>query len=123
MIKDFFISFRENFKEKTANPFLGTYIVVWLIRNWELAYSVFNFDDDYLLSDKVQFVKNYYYDVSLFTEVTINILITFLVLIISYLLINVSRLIINFFEKIVTPLVYKWTDKSSIVLKSELLES
>ena len=46
MIKDFLVSFKDNFKEKTRNPFLGTYLIVWLIRNWELIYTLFNFDQN-----------------------------------------------------------------------------
>jgi len=32
-VKDFLISFSDNFKKKTQNPFLGTYLIVWIIRN------------------------------------------------------------------------------------------
>ncbi|WP_377717329.1 hypothetical protein [Pseudofulvibacter geojedonensis] len=60
MIKDFLISFRDNFKEKTRNPFLGTYVIVWIVLNWELIYTLFNFDDNYKLENKVAFIKAYY---------------------------------------------------------------
>lgn len=47
-----FESFVDNIKQKTTNPFFGTLILVWLVRNWELIYTLFNFDKDWLLSDK-----------------------------------------------------------------------
>ncbi|MGZ4044308.1 MAG: hypothetical protein ACXVO9_13980, partial [Bacteroidia bacterium] len=118
MIKDFLISFRDNFKEKTRNPFLGTYFAVWLVRNWELVYTIFNFDNDCKLADKVGFVKNYYHRINFFENLGINILWAFGLLIVTYILLNLSRLIINTSEKRLTPWVYQITDSKSIVLKS-----
>ena len=48
-----------------------------------------------------------------------NIWVTILLLIATYTLLNLSRVIINFFEKIVTPIVYQFTDKGTVVLKTE----
>lgn len=118
MIKDIFLSFRDNFKEKTTNPFLGTYLIIWMIRNWELVYSLFNFDHHDTLETKVNFIKEYYRS-NLFIEgIFWNILWTFGVLIITFLLLNVSRAIVNLFEKQLKPWIYKLTDSKSIVLKS-----
>lgn len=44
MIEDLFVSFKENIKGKTTNPFFGTLILVWIFHNWRLIYSIFNFD-------------------------------------------------------------------------------
>lgn len=118
MIKDLLVSFRENFKEKTANPFLGTYFMVLLIRNWELVYSIFNFDKEYKLVDKITFIKNYLLEREFISDLIINIFISFGILIATYLLLNLSRLVVNFSEKKITPFVYKITDSKSIVLKS-----
>ena len=52
-------------------------------------------------------------------DLLICILITIIVLIGSLILLSLSRLIVNFFEKIVTPRIYKLTDESSIVLKQD----
>lgn len=117
MIKDFLISFRDNFQEKTTNPFLGTYLLVWLIRNWELVYTLFNFDKDTKLLDKVSYIKSYYSQVSFFENILTNILWAFALLITTYILLNVSRLIVNLSEKRVAPWVYKITDSKSIILK------
>lgn len=118
MIKDIFTSTRDNLKDKTSNPFLGAYIIVWLIRNWRLVYTLFNFDKEDKLKDKIDFVKTYYTEVNFIHNILLNILWAFAVLIITYLLLNISRLIVNLSEKRLTPWVYKITDSKSIVLKT-----
>jgi hypothetical protein len=117
MIKDFLISFRDNFKEKTRNPFLGTYLIVWIILNWELIYTLFNFDDNYKLENKIAFIKTYYTEQSFVGNLFKTVLWAFGLLILTYLLLALSRLITNFSEKQITPWIYKITDSKSIVLK------
>jgi hypothetical protein len=119
MIKDFLISFKENFKEKTRNPFLGTYLIVWIIRNWLLVYTLFNFDKKHDLDFKINFIKTYYYENDFITNLLTNILWSFALLILTYVLLNASRFIINLSEKQITPWVYKITDSKAIVLKEE----
>lgn len=118
MIKEFLVSFSDNFREKTRNPFLGTYILIWLLRNWELVYSLFNFDNTYKLADKIEFIKMYYTTHSFTEGVLWNLGWTFLVLTITYLVLNMSRVIVNISEKQLKPWIYKKTDSKSIVLKS-----
>lgn len=43
---------------RLRNPYFGAVITVWIITNRVLVFSIFNFDDSYSLSDKIQFVKN-----------------------------------------------------------------
>ncbi|MFV1447816.1 hypothetical protein VBZ51_01645 [Maribacter sp. HS] len=117
MIKDFLISFKDNFKEKTRNPFLGTYLVVWIIRNWLLVYTLFNFDPNHNLKFKLNFIEEYYIKNDFLLNLATNILWAFAILIITYLVLNISRFIINISEKQITPLVYKISDSKSIVLK------
>lgn len=114
MIQDWFNSFKGNFNQKTTNPFFGTLLMVWVYKNWVLIYAIFNFDDSYTLENKINFITNH-----INYNILLDIAVTFAILSFSYLLINISRLIVNFFEKKITPLIYKLTDKNSIVLKSE----
>ncbi len=125
MIKDFIMSFRENFREKTTNPFLGTYATVWVIRNWELVYTLFHFDDNYALQQKIDFINSYYHDKSFVAGLLFNILYTFGALIATYIVLNASRVIVNLSEKRLTPWIYLKTDSKSIVKKEvyELLRS
>lgn len=119
MIKDLFVSFSDNFKEKTKNPFLGTYLLVWLIRNWKLIYTLFNFDNGAKLADKIKFIEEYYSKMDFIDNLLQNIYWSFGLLISTYILLNVSRLIVNLSEKRLTPWIYKITDSKSIVLKEE----
>jgi len=119
MIKDLLVSFTENIKTKTTNPFFGTLILVWIFDNWRLIYSFFNFAPTMNLESRREFISQYLDPQNFLPNLLQCIGITVIVLIGSYLLLNFSRLIVNFFEKVITPLVYKWTDKSSIVLKRD----
>jgi len=119
MIKDLIVSFRDNFKDKVKNPFLGTYALVWIIRNWDLIFTLFNFDKGTSLEDKLKIITSYLEDNPFFGGLVINVLYTFLFLIVIYFLLNVSRAIVNLYEKKLKPWVYKLTDNSSIVLKED----
>lgn len=121
MIKDFLLSFGDNIKQKTTNPFLGTLIIVWSVDNWEFIYTIFNFEKGILLKDKLIFISKYLEPKPFLTNLGICILSSIGVLISTYFLLNLSRLIINFYEKKVTPLIYKITDKNSIILRTEYL--
>lgn len=119
MIKDFFISFKENIKQKTANPFFGTLIIVWIFHNWKLVFSIFYFDDSFNYEKKIAFISNYFEQETFVANLSKCVGISFVMIVASYTLINVSRFIINLFEKRVTPWIYELTDTKSVVLKSD----
>ncbi|WP_421764263.1 hypothetical protein [Ekhidna sp.] len=119
MILSWLTSAGNNLVEKTKNPFLGTFTLVWLARNWELVFALFNFDDSYNLDSKIEFLSERIKYDTFWTEVWWNIVWTFTVLVLTYLLINIARAISNLFEKRLSPLIYKWTDYKSLVPKSE----
>lgn len=119
MIKDFLISFKDNISDKTKNPFLGTYLLVWIVRNWELIYSVFNFDTSFNLKNRINYITSYYKTNNFIENLLTNIYWAFGLLVLTYILLNISRLIVNFFDKKLTPWIYKITDDNSIVLKTE----
>jgi len=119
MIKDIILSFKENLKQKSTNPFFGTLIIVWIIHNWEFIYNVFNFEKEKTLSEKIEYLRLFLEPTPFIKNLAICILITFLVLIVTFILLNLSRLIKNVSEKKVTPWVYKISDKNSVVLKSD----
>jgi len=119
MIKEAFDSVKDYLKTRTTNPFFGSLIVVWIIKNWRLLYGVINFDTGTKLNEKLFYISHFYTERSFLGNLSLCIFVTFIVLIVSYVLINLSRLIVNFFDNIVTPIIYRITDKNSIVLKSE----
>ncbi|MBK8244783.1 MAG: hypothetical protein IPK88_15270 [Saprospiraceae bacterium] len=93
--------------------------MIWIFKHWVVFYAIFNFDQDYTLENKINYINSNLKIDDLAINILLDVGLTFLVIFVSYVLINISRLIVNFFEKIITPWIYKLTDKSSIVLKSE----
>jgi hypothetical protein len=117
MFKDFFQSFKDDLSKRTTNPFLGTYLLVILFRNWRLIFVLFNFDDSHSLDEKLKIIDEYFNSISIFWYLAENVLYTFTVLIVTYILLNIARLITNFFEKIVTPRIIEFSDSRGIVEK------
>jgi hypothetical protein len=117
MLTEFAGSFKENIFQKTKNPFLGTFIIVWIVKNWRFVFTFFNFDKNSTLNDRIKLLETFSNSYSILENLGTCALISIVILIITYFLLSLSRLVINFFEKIVSPQVYKLTDKSSIILK------
>lgn len=122
MVKDTLNSMLDNIKERTTNPFLGTLIIVWVIKNWTLVYSLFYFDSAFKLEDRLNYISHYFSNHSFIWNMFYVILITLAVLILTYILLSVSRLVTDTQERIVIPIISKWTDKSSVVLKTEYVK-
>jgi hypothetical protein len=119
MVKDTLNSVLDNIKERTTNPFLGTLLVVWIIRNWTLVYGLFNFDKGFTLDKKLKYIADHYQSQAFVPNLLIVVAITFLVLVSTYCMLTLGRLITDTYDKFVLPYLSKITDKSSIVLKTE----
>lgn len=119
MVKNLIGSFSENLMEKSRNPFLGTYALVWLVRNWVIVYTLFNFDKELNMQDRIDFISCYFSNKPFLENLVINILWALGLLVLTYLLLNISRFIMNLSEKQVTPWIYKITDKNSVVIREE----
>lgn len=117
MFGDIFSSTHEYIKSKLVNPFLGTLIFVWLVRNWFLVYSLFTFDGNFGWKEKTEFIKVYLKDQNFWHEVYINMGIGFALFIISLAILLITRFITNYYEFTLLPIVYKWSDKGQIVTK------
>lgn len=119
MIKDLLVSFKDNIKAKTTNPFFGTLIVVWIIHNYKFVYTVFNFRASTGLDDRLTFIGTYLESDKFLPNLIWCIGYAILVLLATYILMNFSRLIVYFFDKKITPWIKKITDSKSIVSKDE----
>lgn len=119
MIKDSLNSILDNIKERTTNPFLGTLVVVWIIRNWALVYALFTFNSNSNLHSRLTYIKQHFEHQSFFLNMLIVVAITIVVLIFTYILLIISRFITDFYDKIAIPFISEITDKSSVVLKVE----
>jgi len=115
MIKDLLVSFKDNIKTKTTNPFFGTLIAVWIIHNYKFVYTIFNFRASTGLDDRLTFIGTYLESDKFLPNLFWCIGYAILALVATYLLLNFSRLIVYTFNKKVTPRVNKITDSKSIV--------
>lgn len=119
MVKDTLNSMLDNIKERTTNPFLGTLIIIWTIRNWNLVYAIFTFNKNSNLHSRLTYIQQYFNHQSFLWNMFITVLITIGVLIATYTFLALSRLMTDSYEKLLLPQISKITDKSSIVAKSE----
>lgn len=108
-------SFFDNLATKSRNPFLGTFVIVWLCRNWEVIFALFHFDDAMTLTDKIQFLSDRVKYETFWSELGWNIVWTFFVLLLTYILINATRYITNIFENRITPRINEWSNPKRIV--------
>lgn len=118
---EFIDSLKGEVQDKSKNPFFGAFIATWLIRNWEVVFIILNFDDDFHLDAKLYRVKCYFETRPDF-DFFITIGITFIVILSGYLFLNAARIISNFSEKVVTPLIYKWTAGISSIVPIDVYE-
>jgi len=107
MVKDVWNSFKDNIKDRITNPFLGTFIIVWIAHNWEVVYSFFYFDKGSKLETKIKYFKDYWGDKSFFWNLMYVAAITLGILIITYLFLAFSRYLANLFENVVVPVIHK----------------
>jgi len=103
MVKDTINSILNNIKERTTNPFLGTLIVVWLVKNWTLVYSLLYFDSKLKLQDRLEYIKTYFSTHSFLLNMVFVILITLGVLILTYILLGISRYLTEIYERRLVP--------------------
>lgn len=117
MLTEIWQSFKDNIKRRATNPFLGTFSIVYIFKNWELFYSLINFDPNLNLEGKLKYIRKYFEYHNFFENILVCVFITFGTLIATYLLLAFSRLLSNTYESLITPWIYKITDKSKVVLK------
>jgi hypothetical protein len=114
MLTDAIDSVKENIKQKIGNPFLGTFVLVWVVKNWQVVYAFFFFDSDFKLADRIKYFKDYWKDKNFIGNLIWIVIITIGVLLITYLFLALSRLIANYYENVIIPLIQRWS-KGSIV--------
>jgi len=119
MVKETLDSMLDNIKERTTNPFLGTFLVVWIVKNWKLVYSLFYFDGAFTLTKRLEYIEKYFNEKSFWYNMVIVIGYTLFVLLVTYILLTLSRLLTEFYDKVIVPKIAQITDASSVVLKTK----
>lgn len=107
MLKEAWNSFKDNIKERITNPFLGTFLLVWVVHNWEAVYSFFYFDKDWKLQQKIEYFNKYWIDRNFDVNLVVVAFITLTILIFTYLFLACSRFLANYFENVIIPFIYK----------------
>lgn len=115
MLKEAWDSFKDNIKERITNPFLGTFVLVWIVHNWKVVYAFFFFDKEYNLEKKIKFFKDYWADKSFIWNLVVVAIIAIAILILTYLFLGLSRYLSNMYENLLVPQIAKFT-KGKIVL-------
>lgn len=118
MIRDAINSITENVKERITNPFLGTFILVWLVHNWSLVYSFFYFDKNFKLNDKIEHFNKYWQGRNFFWNLILVALISILILIITYIFLTVSRYLARVFENMIVPYINSKTKGKIVTLET-----
>lgn len=112
-------SFFTNIKDKLTNPFFGTLILVLIIHHWELWYSVFNFDTDCTLEDKIRIIKTYAENNLTFTLLMWNVFEAVIFMFIGYLVVLGTRSLVMWIEFGIMPLITGKIVNKKVVRKSE----
>jgi hypothetical protein len=115
-------SFFTNIKDKLTNPFFGTLILVLIIHHWELWFSIFNFDNDCTLDDKVIFIKTYIENNLTLLLFTWNIVLAIIFMFIGYLVIVGTRSLVMWVEFWLMPIITGKIVNKNVVRKSEFDE-
>ncbi|MEQ8525338.1 hypothetical protein [Gracilimonas sp.] len=129
MISDWFKSFSGNLHRRVTNPFLGTFLVLLLLKNWKAIYSLLTISDEFTLDERIQVVVSYV-ETNTPNDIFWLVIYTFVVLGITYVLMWLSSFVANFYSKIAIPFIQKQLDPLQIVdnnlfrqLKKDLLEA
>ncbi|WP_439553963.1 hypothetical protein [Flavobacterium macrobrachii] len=112
-------SFFSNIKDKLTNPYFGTLILVLIIHHWELWYTLFNFDDDCTLQDKITFVREYLENNLTFRMFMWDVFQSIILMFLGYLIIVGTRSLAMWVEFGLMPLITGKIVNKNVVRRSE----
>ncbi|HRZ28627.1 MAG TPA: hypothetical protein P5295_17590 [Spirochaetota bacterium] len=117
MVVEILNALRSNIKNRIRNPFLGTLTLVFIIKNWELFYSLFTLDKKFDLTIRLltlaPLIKAAFNICSLLYVIVCS-LIAFIFL---YFMIIISQFFLLFINRKVYPQIEQITDRNSIVTR------
>lgn len=122
MITDSISSFLQNTKSKFANSFFGSLIFVWLVRNWEIIYSIFNFDKKFTLNEKLEYIHSFYDDNDIWAVTINNIGWALLLMIAGHIFVILSKVLGNVVDHNIMPNLNKRTVSKLVTDKSSFDE-
>lgn len=98
IMKETFDSVWGSVKDRFTNPFLGTFLFVWIVRNWSLVYGLFIFDKACDMIYKLNYVKEHFKNYRVLEEFKINLLWTLGIVVLVYLSLAMFQYITNFYQ-------------------------
>lgn len=114
----------DNIKQKTTNPFFGTLILVWAYRNWELLYTLFNFDNECTLDDKKVFIISYFNGREPFwVEFWVNVAYALLFVVLGIFFTFITRFVLDLVNNNFKPWAYKVSINNSVVRREQYDET
>lgn len=117
MIVENIKSAANNILERVRNPFGGALMIAWVVYNWKLVYTVFNFDSDCKLNDKLVLIETYISAAHKWTLLWGPIIAAFVTIISFLTLSHIALFAVTFFSKWVKPAVYYIVDRNQITDK------
>lgn len=112
-------SFFNNIKDKLTNPFFGTLILVLIIHHWELWYTLFNFDSDCTLQDKIFSIRTYINDNLSYILFMWEALQAIIYMFLGYLIIVGTRSLVIWVEFGLMPMITGKIINKDVVRKNE----
>lgn len=100
MIKDFIDSISDYTKTRISNPFFETLLFVWAVRNFDFIFVMFNFAEGVTLTQKIDYIHRYFEVYGTWVQLSLNIVISFGVLLASFLLLFLARFLTNLYSNI-----------------------
>lgn len=114
MFKEYIESFTGNVYRRFTNPFLGTFIVIFLLYNWKALYALFTINSSISLENRINKISNLIITNSL-ADLSILVFKTFAVMVATYVLLWISSSIADFYSQIALPYIKKKISPHQIV--------
>lgn len=118
MVIKFMESTYDAFKDRLKNPFFGTLLLVWILRNREFLFNLF-FNEKYNSEKTLNLLKTHFEGSQAVISLLTTIAFSLLLLALFYGSLNLSRFILEFSETTVKPKVSKLFSSNNIVTKEE----
>lgn len=127
MIIEYIKSVIENVRDRLKNPFndtnktpfAGAFIIALLIYNWELVYTLINFDSWENRQQKIEIIKQYLGQKSWYNRIGWSLGISFVSIIFFYFFNYISLGITTFFRRWFKGIILYYTDKSQVMPRDE----
>lgn len=107
------------FSESNKTPFAGAFLIAITIYNWELFYSLFNFESWISRENKILIIKQYLNERKWYERIGWPLAISFLSIVFYYTFNYISLGISTFFRRWFKGLILYYTDKSQIIPREE----